>query len=221
MSNPLCKIGMSALASLLVAIPAAAADLVPYDNGYIPQPYDSAGAYTGYPGYGSHGLYEPDPHNCGPNSEPLADDRDGRQGACVPGYRLPNGPDGGYSYHGDYPAGPPHNDRYGDYPDQSGYRPDRQPSAIPRNDRYGETSQRGYGAGPTPPPIAPGEYPNQRGYGPDRPARYGGYPPQPAYGPARLPTPTNSDDYSPQRGYEAGRPPYSAFPPNNPYGNSY
>lgn len=183
MINPLCKIALSALVPLLVAVPATAADLVPYDNGYLPEQYDRGPAGVYVPDSGS-GPYAAEPDYCDPNGEPLADDGNGWHGECMPGhpYRgavLPNGRYGPYSYQGSYGAGPPPptigpNDRYGDYSDQRGYRP-----AMPPSDRYGDYSaQPGYGPSRTPPAVAPDEYSAQRRYGPDRTARYGGYPAQ-------------------------------------------
>jgi hypothetical protein len=236
MINPLCKIALLVLAPLLIAIPAAAADLVPYDNGYIPDQYDRgpAGAYVPDPG---SGPYAAEPNYCDRNGEPLADDGNGWQGECVLGhpYRgavLPNGRYGPYPYQGSYGAGPPPstigpNDRYGDYSDQRGYPSDRQPSAIPPNNRYEDYSaQRDYGPSRTPSTVAPGEYSDQRSYGLDRTSRYGGYPAQggspsaqPSYRAGSTPPPAGTGENSNPNGYGPDRTArYGGYPPQGGYG---
>jgi hypothetical protein len=171
-----------------------AADLIPYDNGYIPEQYypGSPGAHANYPGYEPNGNYGAEPRYCDLNDKPLADDREGLPEPCAPDHPYPaavspNGPHDHYSYQPGYDSDRPPsailpNDRYGDH----FYRP---PSAIAPNDRYGDHSyQRGYESDHPPSAIAPND-------------RYGGY--------------------SYQRSYESGPPP-SAPPPNynydhNPY----
>jgi hypothetical protein len=195
MTDSFCKLALCALGPLLITVPAVAADLVPYDNGYIPEPYGMAppGAHAAYPAYGPAGMYGAEPRYCGPDSGPWP-------GSCVPGYPhpaaiLPNGPAGPYSYPGEYQEGPPARGPSGGYGDQSDY-----PPAILPSDRYGDySSQPGYGPSRTPPAVAPDDYSGQRGYGPDRTARYGGYP-------------TQSGDHSPQPSYRQGSPP----PPRPP-----
>lgn len=208
MINPLCKFALCAIGPLLITVPATAADLVPYNNGYIPEPYGTgpAGAYSAPP----DGNYGAESYSCDPNSEPP----EGGPGPCVPGHPypaavLPNGGYGPYPYQGSYGAGPPPptigpNDRYGDYSDRRGYGP-----AIPPSDRYGDySSQPGYGPGRIPPAVAPEAYPDQRSYGPDNSSRYSRYPvqgggqsAQPNYRTGSAPSPALSGENSNPNGY--------------------
>jgi hypothetical protein len=211
MTNPLCKIALFLLAPLLIAGPAAATDLIPYDNGYIPEQYQEGDSYGAYPGYGANGNYGAESSYCDPNGEPLADDPDGSQEPCVPTQPypaaiLPNGPVDAYTYQGQYEGRPPPatiapNNRYGDYRDQYG----RQPSALP-NDRYGHyPAESGYRPSPSPPAAPPSGYSDRQGYGTNRRAPYGGYPAQsydrsvqPNYRPGPTAPPTGmSENFSP------------------------
>jgi hypothetical protein len=175
------KFAMYAISVLLVAAPAAAADLIPYESGYLPEQYGSGPVSTYGPdaGYGPYGAV---PNDCDLRSD------EGSQGLCVPGQPypaavLPNGRYDSRPYQGSYrPLAPLTGsaNRYNEYPDQRGYR---HPDAY-EQDR--------------PPPYA--GYPTQRGYGPVAPI-VPGDPSRRAYGPgsqpsAALPSEPPYDRYS-------------------------
>jgi hypothetical protein len=212
------KFAMSAIAALLVAAPAAAADLMPYESGYLPEQYQSGpvGIYGPDAGYGPYGAV---PNDCDP-------DDDGSQGWCVLGHPhpvpvLPNTRYGSYPYQGGYgssspPPGPA--DRYDEYPDQRGYRP-----FVPPSDRYGDYSAQ---PGPQPgrplPEIAPNGYSGQRDYGSDNrgysnyPAHTGDASTQSGHHSA---TPSIPKDQNPDpEAYGQNRPPpYAGYPAQRGY----
>lgn len=212
------KFGLCAIAALLVAAPAAAADLMPYESGYLPEQYRSGpvGIYGPDAGYGSYGAV---PYDCDPNSA------DGSQGLCVLGHPypvpvLPNARYGWYPYQGGYgssspPTGPA--DRYDENPDQRGYRPFVSPS-----DRYGQYSgQPGPQPGRPLPEIAPDGYSGQRDYGSDNEA-YSNYPhsgdasAQSGYRSATSPIPRDENP-DPEAYGQDRPPPYAGYPAQRGY----
>lgn len=219
------KFVLSAFGPLVIAIPAVAADLIPYDNGYIPGPYDQGppGA-DAYSGYGPNGSYGAEGY-CDINGGPLADDPEGSPRPCepvrpYPATVVPNGPENHYAYRPGYQAAVPPSAaaskrRYGDYSYQPGYELDRGPSAVAPKDRYDNQAHRpGYGPGRSPAPIVPnGSYqPNYESASPPAPIapndRYGDDSYQPGYGSDRPPSAMAPNDYAR---------PSAALPPDNRY----
>jgi len=214
------KLATSAIPVLLVAAPAVAADLIPYESGYLPEQYGSGPGSTYGPdaGYGPYGAA---PNDCDPSSD------EGSQGLCVLGQPnpeavLPNRRYGSYPYPGSYRPSAPLTgaaDRYNEYPDQRGYLP-----FVPRSDRYSHYSaQPGSQPGRPLPENAPDGYSGQRHDGSNGRA-YGNYPAhtddasaQPGYRSATQPIPTGAK--SGPYAYEQDRPPpYAGYPAQRGYG---
>ncbi len=227
---------MSAIATLLVAAPAAAADLMPYESDYLPEQYRSGpvGIYGPDAGYGPYGAV---PNDCDPNSD------DGSQGLCVQGHPhpapvLPNARYGRYPYQGGYGSSSPPTgaaDRYDEYPDQRGYRPFVPPSdPLPEIAPNGYSGQRDYssdnraysnypahtgdasaqsGYRSATPPIPGYENSHPEAYGQDGPRPYAGYPAQRVYEQA---APIGPADPT-WRAYEPGSQPSAALPSEAPY----
>jgi hypothetical protein len=143
MSKVFWKLVSSVLAPLVLVVPAAAADLLPYENGYLPEPYARPHAYTGYPGpaYGRPD-YRDIARYCEPDDWAVADGyippawcfSEGPERALAPiGVPAPYPYQRGYTshYRGNYPipgyaSGPPLAPAggYGNYPYRAGYEPD-------------------------------------------------------------------------------------------------
>ena len=225
------KLAMSAIPVLLVAAPAAAADLIPYESGYLPEQYGSGPGSTYGPdaGYGPYGAA---PNDCDPSSD------QGSQGLCVLGQPkpeavLPNRRYGSYPYQGSYRPSDPLTgaaDRYNEYPDQR----DQPGRPLPENapdgysgQRHDGSNGRAYGNYPAhtddasaqpgyrsaTQPIPTGAKSGPYAYEQDRPPPYAGYPAQRGYGPAAPIVPGEPS----RRAYEPGSQPSTASPSEPPY----
>jgi hypothetical protein len=191
----LSKYALFLLVPVLIAGPAAAADLLSDNNGYPPEQYGNGVPYAAAPGYGADEGYGAQSY-CDPNGDP--GDPYAARGSCLPHQpypeaMAPNGPEEPYGYRDQYGdrdqyddrgqyEGDPRgaaivpNGRYGDDRDQYDRRPGPGASALPPGDRYGRyPAEGGYRPGANP-PVAPGEYADPRGYGTEQRAQPPGYP---------------------------------------------